>query len=115
MKEFTLYKNNLKNNIKSVRNILRGDKLEVTLSCVILLFLWQIIALLIKNDIYLPTVGNTLQSLTDIISQERFYLDVFFSIGRSLSSFLISLLLAIIMGVLACINRVVRNFFKPLN
>lgn len=115
MKESTLYKNNLKDNTKSRRSIFKKDKLEVTLSCVILLFLWQVIALLIKNDIYLPTIGQTFKSLTEIMSQERFYLDVLFSIGRSLVSFTVALLLAIIIGVLAYISAMVRNFFKPLN
>lgn len=111
MKGSTLYKNNFKNNIKPVRK----NKLEVMLSYVIFLFLWQVIALLIKNDIYLPTIGKTLQNLTDIMSQQRFYIDILFSIGRSLVSFLIALLLAIIIGVLACISRIVKNFLKPLN
>ncbi|HAU4832869.1 TPA: ABC transporter permease, partial [Clostridioides difficile] len=49
MKQYTLLRNK-KNKEQFI------DKMEVTLSCVILLFLWQIIALKIDNDIFLPTV-----------------------------------------------------------
>lgn len=44
MKQYTLLRN--KNKEQFI------DKMEVTLSCVILLFLWQIIALKIDNDIF---------------------------------------------------------------
>ncbi len=46
MKAFILLKNKL----------IKSDKLEVTLSCVILLFLWEVLANIINNDIYLPII-----------------------------------------------------------
>ena len=47
MKESTLQENKLN----------RKDNLEVTLSCVAFLITWQVVALIINNDIYIPTIG----------------------------------------------------------
>ena len=66
MKESTIKKN--KSN--------RKDNLEVTLACVTFLIIWQVLALIINNDIYIPTINQTLNSLKEIIVEKRFYLDV---------------------------------------
>jgi NitT/TauT family transport system permease protein len=104
MKGFILLKNKFKKN-----------EIEVALSCVVLLFLWQIIAIKINNDIYLPTINQTLESLHEILSQKRFYLDIIFSTGRSIISFIVALTFATVIGILAYISTIIRNFFKPLN
>ncbi len=105
MKEYTLKEN--KSN--------RRDNLEVALSCVAFLIIWQVLALIINNDIYIPTIGQTLNSLKEIISDKRFYLDVFFSISRTIISFIIAFLFALILGLLAYTFRTIRNLLKPLN
>lgn len=105
MKEFISLKNKL----------LINDRLEVALSCVILLFLWEISAKFINNDIYIPTIEQILRSLIEIIKSNRFYLDISFSIIRSMVSFGIALLSALFLGVLSYTNRVFRNFIFPLN
>ena len=87
MKESTIKKN--KSN--------RKDNLEVTLACVTFLIIWQVLALIINNDIYIPTIGQTLNSLVEIISSDRFFIDVLSSISRSIISFIIALLIALIL------------------
>ena len=54
----------------------KKDQIDIVLSCAILLFLWQIIALKIDNDIYLPTINQVLYSMEEIVFSSRFYLDV---------------------------------------
>jgi len=105
MKEYTLKENKLNHR----------DNLEVALSCVAFLIIWQVLALIINNDIYIPTIGKTLNSLKEIISDKRFYLDVFFSISRTIISFMIAFLFALILGLLAYTFRTIRNLLKPLN
>lgn len=105
MKESTLRENNLN----------KKDNLEVALSCVAFLIIWEIISLIIKNDIYLPTIGQTIKSLSEIVTQNRFYLDIGFSIGRSITSFIFSLILALILGVVSYSNRIIKNIFTPVN
>ncbi|MEF9990682.1 MAG: ABC transporter permease subunit [Romboutsia sp.] len=118
MKEYTLLKSRVKikkNRQKIFNSIYKNDKIEVALSCATLLFLWQIIALKINNDIYLPTIGQVLSSLGKVVVTQKFYLDVISSIGRCIVSFFIAIALAIIIGMLAYISRKFRNFLKPIN
>ena len=105
MKESTLQENKLN----------RKDNLEVTLSCVAFLITWQVVALIINNDIYIPTIGQTISSLIEIANEDRFYSDVLLSIGRTIISFIVAFLLALILGLGAYSFRIVKNFLKPIN
>ncbi|MGX4601043.1 ABC transporter permease [Faecalimicrobium sp. JNUCC 81] len=98
-----------------LNNSNRKDKMEIVLSCILLLFLWQIIAILINNEIYLPTINQTLNSMKEIILEPRFYLDMAYSIGRSLYSFLLALVLAMVIGILSYSNKIIRNIIKPIS
>lgn len=117
MKKSTLLKSKIemKKYVLEIKKIFSSDKMEVALSCAILLFLWEIVAIKIDNDIYLPTIGQVLANLKDIIYTQKFYLDVVYSITRCTFSFLGSMVLAIILGVLAYLSRLFRNFLKPIN
>lgn len=104
MKAFTLLKNKLGKNI-----------VEVVLSCTILLFLWECIALFINNEIYIPTLGQVFKSLNNLILETGFFINIFMTIKRTIVSILISLLIAMLIGVSGYISRVIRNFFRPIN
>lgn len=104
MKAFTLLKNKLDKNI-----------VEVVLSCAILLFLWESIALFINNEIYIPTIGQVFKSLNNLILETGFFINIFMTIKRTIVSILISLLVAMFIGVSGYISRVIRNFFRPIN
>ena len=69
----------------------------------------------INNNIYIPTIGQTLNSLKEIVSDNRFFLDVSSSIIRTIVSFLVAFLSALILGLLAYTFRTIRNFLKPIN
>lgn len=90
------------------------DKFQITLSYVILLFLWQITAIKINNDIYLPTINQVLDNINEIVLSSRFYLDIIFSVGRCLFSFFIAIMVALILGMMSYISRVIRNFLQPV-
>lgn len=104
MKAFTLLKNKLGKNI-----------VEVVLSCTILLFLWECIALFINNEIYIPTLGQVFKSLNNLILETGFFINIFMTIKRTIVSILISLFIAMLIGVSGYISRVIRNFFRPIN
>lgn len=90
------------------------DKIQVALSCVILLFLWEITALKINNDIYLPTLGQVFTSIKDIILEERFIMDIFSTISRCLISFIIALGSAFILGIISYSCNIFKNFLTPI-
>lgn len=93
----------------------RKDNLEVALSCVAFLIIWQAVALTINNDIYIPTIGQTLNSLKEIVSSDRFLIDVLSSISRTIISFIAAFIIAFVVGVASYSFRIVRNMLKPFN
>ena len=99
---------------KKIKLIKDKNKIQVAISCIILLFLWQIIALKINNDIYLPTLGQVFISIKEIILEERFILDVFSTISRCILSFAIALVTAFILGIISYSFNIFKNFLTPI-
>lgn len=90
------------------------NKVQVLLSSVILLFLWQVIAVEINNDIYLPTLGQVFTSMKEIVSEDRFILDIFSTILRCILSFLIALIVAFISGIISYSLNIFKNLLIPI-
>lgn len=117
MKKSTLFKSKIEQHNKYISNKkeIITDNIEVVLSCAILLFLWQIAAIKIDNDIYLPTIGQVIISLKEIVLSQKFYLDVLYSISRCIFSFLGAIIVSVLFGLLGYNSRLFRNFIKPVN
>ena len=90
------------------------NKIQVALSCVILLFLWEIIALKIDNDIYLPTLEQVLRSMKEIVLTDRFFADVLTTMARCTISFLVALGVAFVLGVISYTFNISKNFLTPI-
>ena len=90
------------------------NQVQVVLSCVILLFLWEIIALKINNDIYLPTLQQVFISMKEIVLEDRFILDVISTISRCILSFFIALVVALILGIISNNLNIFKNFLTPI-
>lgn len=91
------------------------SKFEILIGGFILLLLWQVIALKINNDIYLPKLQEVLASIAQIVKEKDFLLIVFSSFYRTIISFGVALIFAIIMGVLSSLYPLINNLLKPLN
>lgn len=50
------------------------NNIEVLIFCIVLLSVWQGIAININNDIYLPKIEQVLNSLREILNQKKFLL-----------------------------------------
>lgn len=85
------------------------------MACLVLLILWEIVAIKINNNIYLPKIEEVLVSMGDIIWSPDFVQNVVSSLYRTLISFSIALVLAIILGVLSKQYPFFKNFLSPLN
>ena len=68
------------------------------LGLITLLVLWQVIAIVINKEIYLPKLQNVFIELLDIIKQRDFYYNILCSLLRTSVSFILALVLAIILG-----------------
>ena len=90
-------------------------KLQVILGGVLLVIIWQLVATYINNEIYLPKLQKVIKSLKEIIIQKDFILIVASSFYRTIISFIVALLAAIIIGVLSSMDPFINNMLKPLN
>ena len=91
------------------------SKFEILIGGFILLLVWQTIALKVNNDIYLPKLQEVLTSIAQIVKEKDFLLIVFSSFYRTIISFVVALIFAIIMGVLSSLYPLINNLLKPLN
>lgn len=83
----------------------------------ILLFwilVWEIAALVINRDIYLPTPILTIKTLYKILFNMETYITILFSSYRTIIGFLLSCLIGIILGYFCGINKFIHDLFKPL-
>lgn len=85
------------------------------LSAILLLVIWEIAAIKINNSIYLPRIREVVVSMGEILSGANFVQDVVSSLYRTLISFVVALILAIILGVLSKQRPYFKNLLAPLN
>lgn len=88
---------------------------RVILSSIMLLIIWEIIAIKLNNEIYLPRIEAVLTSMGEIIKEESFIPSVISSFYRTIISFFLALILSIILGVLSLMYPFFKDILKPLN
>ncbi|MGG7177159.1 ABC transporter permease [Clostridium paraputrificum] len=91
------------------------NKRQSIVAILVLLVLWEIIAIKINNDIYLPRIEEVLLSMGEIFKDSNFLNNILSSLYRTVISFIGALLLAVILGVLSLMYPFFNNFLKPLN
>lgn len=88
---------------------------QIIIACIVLLVFWEIIAVKINNDIYLPRIEQVLVSMSEIIRNESFLYNIISSFYRTLISFIFALISSIVLGVLSYMYPFFMNFLKPIN
>jgi len=91
------------------------NRSQVFIATILLIAIWEIAAKIIDNSIYLPTVETVVSNLGVIVRQEDFFLNIYYSMYRTVVSFFIALILALITGVLSSFNSLIKNMLKPIN
>lgn len=76
--------------------------------------IWEIFALIINVEIYLPSLHKTLYTLYNLLFEKTFYLSVGASIFRVFAGFTLSCLLGIIIGYFSGVNNFIYELFEPL-
>lgn len=89
-------------------------KKEHIITTVILLIVWQILAIRVHNDIFIPYPKDVVLSILEILSKKESYTAILLTIGRVGKGFLISLLVAIILSILACEYKTIFYLLEPL-
>jgi NitT/TauT family transport system permease protein len=97
-----------------MKNFTLKDKKLSILSKFILLGSWIVLSEIIDNEVILPTVKSTLESLLEIVTSSDFINIVVSSLIRSLIGFLASLFLAVLLGILSSISKLCYNLMIPV-
>lgn len=90
-------------------------KKEHFLSIFILLVIWQILAMVVQNDILVPYPYEVLLKIIQLIPEKVTYLSIGMSILRILKGFLISFVLALCLVILQDQFPKVGLYFEPIN
>lgn len=91
------------------------NRSQVFIATLLLIAIWEIAAIIIDNSIYLPTVEVVVKNLGQIIVQDDFFLNIYYSMYRTLVSFMIALILALIAGIASSFTMIIRNILRPIN
>lgn len=91
------------------------NKRDITLSIIIILLLWEIVALKMNNDIYLPAIEKVLIEIKNIAMNKNFFITIYSTVSRTILSFCLALVLSIILGVVSALNKTIYNFLVPIN
>jgi len=95
------------------KSILKDRKLYM-ISITISITIWFLLSRIINNEIIFPTIMSTYTSLIDIIMSPNFLIIIGYSILRSLLGFIISLLLALVIGILSSMFKSVYYLVSPV-
>lgn len=83
-------------------------------SSLLLMLVWQLGAMLIDSQILLPEVGPVVRALATLASSSPFALHVGITVSRALESFLIIVMSATILGILAGRSPFFSLLVKPM-
>lgn len=91
------------------------SKKNIVIACIVFLILWEIIAVKLNNNIYLPTIEEVLVSMKEIFNDSNFVNNVISSLYRTIISFCIALILSVILGVLSTMYPLFKSILSPIN
>ena len=90
------------------------NKKLIFLSSVILFILWQLASMIIGSEVILPSPYLTFKGLIEVIKSNDFFKIIISTLGRTLISFTLALVIALFLGVFGAFNKYVYNFMVPI-
>lgn len=93
--------------------ILKDRKLSI-ISKIIIIIGWVLLSSIVDNEVIFPTIKSTAISLIQLIQSPNFLIIIGFSLIRSLVGFIISLFLAIVIGIFSSISKIIYNLMVPI-
>jgi len=91
------------------------SKLYTGMSCVFFIILWQLIAVIINNDVYIPRIQQGIEAIKIILNEQNFLKVIFSSFYRTMFSYLLALIFSMILGVLATVCPFFQYVMQPIN
>lgn len=75
---------------------------------------WEILSLVINQEIYLPSPFSAFKALIELLKSKDTYLTVIYSTYRTLAGFFISCAAGVVLGYICGINKFFYDLFNPL-
>jgi NitT/TauT family transport system permease protein len=91
------------------------SKIYTLISCLFFIILWQVIAVITNNDIYIPKLQQVSVALKDIYMEQNFWKAIFSSFYRTIISYVLALAFSMILGILGAVYPFFRYLMQPLN
>ena len=91
------------------------SKIYTLISCLFFIILWQVIAVITNNDIYIPKLQQVSEALKDIYMEQNFWKAIFSSFYRTIISYVLALAFSMILGILGAVYPFFRYLMQPLN
>ena len=87
------------------------DKKLICISLILIILIWIIISNIINNSIYLPKISEVIKEMSSIVKEKEFFQNIIYSLMRAA----LSLIIAVILGVISSFSKLFYNFFYPIN
>lgn len=104
----------IREKIKNMIQYSLKNKKYIIFSIIIIIIIWQIVAIIFNNRLLLPSFIDVAIELISKIKAINFYKLISSSILRCLQSLLISLLISIILSIISYFNKFIYNFIFPI-
>lgn len=91
------------------------SKLYTLISCLFFIGLWQVIAIIINNDIYIPKIQQVIEAIKLICMEQNFWKVILSSFYRTILSYILALVFSMILGILGAVYPFFRYLMQPVN
>lgn len=91
------------------------SKLYTLLSCLFFIGLWQLLAVVINNDIYIPRIQQVIEAINLIFKEQNFWKTILSSFYRTMLSYILALAFSMILGVLGAVYPFFQYLMQPIN
>jgi len=91
------------------------SKLYSLLSCLFFIGLWQLIAVITDNDIYIPRIQQVIESIKIVFMEQNFLKVILSSLYRTILSYILALIFSMILGVLSAVYPFFQYLMQPIN
>ncbi|OOM74272.1 alkanesulfonate transporter permease subunit [Clostridium puniceum] len=91
------------------------SKLYTLISCLFFIGLWQAIAIITNNDIYIPKIQQVTEAIKLIFLEQSFWKVIFSSFYRTILSYVVALIFSMILGVLGAVYPFFQYLMQPVN
>jgi len=78
------------------------------------IIVWEILSLVINQEIYLPSPFSAFEALLSLLKSKDTYITIFYSSYRTLAGFFVSCAVGIVMGYICGVNKLFYDLFNPL-